>query len=212
VTTPPAELPVTKDELKAQLKINPLIILEDDLLDIYISAATTFAEKYTRRDIIQRTYSTFREFFPQDDETQGYYYGGFQGRNSSGTGNVGFELRKSPLVSVESITYFDTNNVPTVVDDTTYYNTIQTDYSMLLTLDPNVWPSDASSRQQCIDISFICGLFPDAASVEGCWKVAILEHCVMLYSNRGDCGDANCAALLPAASKAFYEQKRILNL
>lgn len=212
VTVPPAELPVSIEEAKAQLKINHN--LEDALLTMYIQTATYFAEKFTRRDIIQRTYVTYRDSFPVPSESEGYYYAGLM-PNGSGQGNTGFELRKSPLVSVTSVNYVDLDLAPQVVDPTVYYNTVERDYSEVLLNPDKAWPTDVANRMQAVNIEFVCGLFPDAASVAGDWKNAILQHVTLLYSDRGDCScddSGRITGAVPKSSMAFYYTERIINL
>lgn len=215
VTVAPAEQPVTLALFKQHININHT--LTDTLLQTYLDSAVQFAERYTGRTIINRTFQTFRDFFPYPVENEGYYpYGRIPtGANTlipSTIGNVGFEIRKSPLVSVSSIQYTNTSNVLTTVDPTTYYNTVETDYSELVLVQEATWPTDARVRMQNIVITFIAGLGATEADIEACWKVAIMEHAAMLWANRGDCSDSGCMKLLPAASKAFYETKRIRNL
>ncbi|MCW8929396.1 MAG: phage head-tail connector protein [Gammaproteobacteria bacterium] len=215
VTVPPAELAVSLDTLKSHLNITHT--LTDTILTLYLSAAITFAEKYTGRDLITRTYQTKRDFFPLPGENEGYYsYGSIPNGASSlvpsVSSNVGFELRKSPLQSVSSITYIDTNNIVQTVPASIYYNTEETDYSEVVLLPDSMWPTDVMHRMQSITIEFIAGIGDTEADIPADWKIAIMEHAAMLWANRGDCSDSGCSKLIPAASKAFYETKRILRL
>ena len=215
VTTPPANPPVTLDTFKQH--INVTHSLTDGILQLYLDAAIQFAERYTGRYLITRTFSTFRDFFPNPSQNEGYYpYGriptGATTLIPSTIGNVGFEIRRSPLQSVNSITYTDNSGNPQTVDPTTYYNTVEEDYSEILLAQDSDWPTDANNRMQSIDISFVCGLGNDETEIEACWKVAIMEHAAMLWANRGDCSDSGCMKMIPAASKAFYEIKRLRNL
>lgn len=220
VTVPPAELPVSLEEFKQHINISH--DLTDALLTTYLGAATEFAERYTGRCIIVRTINTFRDFFPSACQNEGYYsYGEIPtGANTaiySQGGNVGFEIRKSPLVAVNEISYIDTSAASVIVDTSIYYATFEADYSEVLNNEGFDWPENVARRMQAITIDFDCGLFPDQASVEACWKVAIMEHAASIWADRGDCGGGSCSAsdcgkLLPAAAKAFYEQKRIRNI
>ena len=216
VTTPPANPAVLLATFKEH--INVTTALTDNILQFYLTAAIEFAERYTGRDLITRTYSTFRDFFPNPSQNEGYYP---FGRIPTGAttlipatvGNVGFELRRSPLQVVNSINYIDTSNVVQTVDPSTYYNTVEADYSeVLLINDDSTWPQDAINRMQSITISFNTGFADDSTGIEACWQVAIMEHAAMLWANRGDCSDSGCMKMIPAAAKAFYETKRLRSL
>jgi len=211
VTSGPDALAVTLDNVKLQLKITNSV--DDDLLTIFIEAATDYAEKFTRRDFITKTYTTFRDAFPSVSE--GYYQFGDlpqSGTVASFGGNIGFEIRKSPLQSIETIKY-RLSDVLTTVDDTTYYNTVETDYSEVLTKADNEWPLDADVRLQTVEISFKAG-FGDADTDMPDWvATGIMNHVAELYANRGDCScEGFVESNLPPTSKILYSQNRILNL
>lgn len=215
ITTPPASSPVTLSIFKQHINITHS--LTDALLQMYLDAATQFAEKYTARYLITRTFSTFRDFFPAPYQNEGYYpYGrvptGSTTLIPSTIGNVGFEIRRSPLQAVSSITYVDNQGMTQTVDPTTYYATRETDYSEVLLVQDQTWPEDSNNRLQNIEISFTCGMGDTEADIDACWKVAIMEHAAMLWANRGDCSDSGCMKLIPAAAKAFYDTKRLRNL
>ena len=214
VAPPAANLPVTLGTVKSYLKITSTA--DDDLIKIFINAATEFAEGFTRRDFITRTYETFRDFF-SDSVSEGYYtFGENPVLGSAGiknSGNVGFELRRSPLQSVEQIEYFSGGSLSTVTAST-YYNTVETDYSEVLTVDGADWPDDADRRLQAIKITFKTG-FGDSNNDMPAWVTeGILQHVASMWANRGDCsacGDGT-GVLVPAVSKTLYLQNRIENL
>ena len=206
VTDQPAGFPVELDTVKLALKISLTNTTEDDLLNAYISAATDYAEKFTRRDFITRTYNTFRDFFPRPYYlTEGYYE-----RSSS------FELRRSPLQSVESLKYFVSGLLVTIAT-AVYYNTIEQDYSELLLADGQTWPGDMDNRLQAIQIDFKTGFGDNVAAVKvvAPWvEVGILSHVANMYKNRGDCGECgdSSGTYLPPHARHLYLQNRIENL
>lgn len=214
VTVPPAGLPVLLATAKNYLKITSTA--DDALITIFIGAATSYAEGFTRRDFITREYETFRDFF-SNSVSEGYYTFGENPVLGAGvvndSGNVGFELRRSPLQSVETITYL-LDNVLTPVLAAIFYNTIETDYSEVLTVDDANWPDDADRRLQAITITFKTG-FGDADTDMPAWVTeGILQHVANMYRNRGDCsacGDT-AGSLLPLTAKLLYLQNRIENL
>ena len=214
VTVPPVVFPVSVATVKQYLKITTSI--NDDLIEIFIGAATDFAEKFTRRDFITRTYETFRDFF-SDSVSEGYYtFGGIPSLGSGGItggGNIGFEIRRSVLKSVEKIEYLS-SGVLTTVPDSTYYNTLETDYSEVLTVDGSDWPEDADTRLQAITITFKTGFGDDDTDMPAWVTEGILQHVANMWANRGDCsgcGDTT-GVFLPLTAKLLYLQNRIENL
>jgi len=208
VTAPPAKLAVSLPTVKNHLKITGTN--QDDLLTAYITAAIDYAEKFTRRDFITRTYKTFRDFFPGFSE--GYYQNVFSILPSD-VGNIGFEIRKSPLQTIDLIQYF-VAGVLTTVDATTYYNTLEGDYSEVLTVASAAWPTNADIRLQAVQVTFKTG-FGDSDTDMPPWVTeGVIQHVADMYANRGDCGefgDKN-GLLLPRVSKMLYLQNRIENL
>ena len=209
VTSPPGALAVSLADIKSHLKVTDSS--EDDLITIYLDAAIDYAERLTKRDFITRTYTTFRDFFPGVSE--GYYqFGNLPTLGSVGFGgNIGFEIRKSPLQSIESIKYF-VSDVLTTVLNTDYYNTLEEDYSEVLIKDGKCWPTNADVRLQTIEISFKAG-FGDADGDMPNWvTTGIMQHVAQLYANRGDCSEGDIKNNLPAAARMLYMQNRIENL
>jgi len=218
VTVKPAKTPISRDEVKTFAKIRTTT--DDALILILINAAVRYAEQITRRDFITRTYETFRDLFP------GTFQGFHHGFNSfsehinpfGDSGNFGFEIRKSPLQSIEEIKYLDTAGATIVVASTVFYNTVEEDYSSVLTVPGKTWPTDAEERLQAINIKFKSGFGDDPEDVPDDLRDALLMHVTFLYENRGDCedvcnGSSGCGPkTTPSASKAIYLQNRIENL
>lgn len=212
VTVPPDGLPVSLTKVKSYLKNPPTT--DNDLINLLIRSATEYAEQFTRRDFITRTYETFRDFFPGVSE--GYYQFGENpsfGNFSFNGGNIGFEIRRSKLQSIEKIEYF-VNSALTPVDSAIFYNTIETDYSEVLTLDSNEWPTNADRRLQAIVITFKCGFGDDDTKMPPWVAEGILQHVAEMYANRGDCSELGdkSGLFLPATARLLYLQNRIENL
>jgi len=217
VTEPPVNMAVSLDTVKAYLKITSTA--EDATLTIFINAAIDYAEKFTRRDFISRTYETFRDFFPLW-VSEGYYtlgenpsFGGALAIPVITGGNVGFEIRRSPLQTIEFVEYLK-DNVLTTVDASTYYNTLETDYSEVLTLDGESWPEDADRRLQSVRMTFVTGFGDDDTDMPVWVTEGVMQHVANMWANRGDCsscGDTS-GSLLPSTAKLLYLQNRIENL
>lgn len=211
VTTQPTVLAVSLITAKSHLKVTGAT--EDALITLYINAAIDFCEKITRRDLITRTYTTFRDFFPSPIQNEGFYPSGVLpsigvGGISSIGANIGFEIRKSPLQSIESIKHLVSGSLVTL-DSGIFYNTLEEDYSEVLTVQSKDWPTNTDQRLQSIEISFKSGFGDKECDIPQSYKIAILQHLTALYSNRGDCMDEGS---IPPAAKSFYLQNRIENL
>ena len=222
VTVQPAELPIPLEVFKEFLKIDAGDTSQDELLTLFLGAATAYAEKLTKRCFIERTIDTFRDFFPSAYQNEGYYpFGdvpfGVSGISSS-CENIGYEIRRSPLVSITEIKYTDFENAVQTVPNTVYYNTSEEDYSEVVTLPGQEWPGDALRKMQNISITFVCGLSPDAATFQiehpNLFN-AIMMHAVAMYENRGDCASDSCGACAmtaPAGAQGIYLQCQIINI
>lgn len=201
VITAPVSLPVFIDTFKNHAKANSSV--SDSLLNLYLAAATKYGEQLTRRDFINRTYKTFRDVFPGTQV--------FNLNSLANSGNVGFEIRRSKLQSVTSVKYLK-DDVLTTVASSVFYNTFENDYSKILTLNNQAWPTDADNRLQAIEIEFVAGFGKDDTFVPECIKEAIMLHATQMLQNKGDCDDLNVLDTVPAAAKAIYLQNRIENL
>ena len=204
VTEGPDELPVTLQEVKDQLRI--FDDDNDDLLTLYIEAATEYAENFTRRHFITRTNTTYRDFFPGAVNYYGYY-----AMYPYYSGNLGFEIRRSPLQSIETIEYL-VQGVLTLVDDTVYYNTLQNDYSVVLSRDDQFWPNNADEQLQSILITFKTGIGNTSDDIPANIQLAIMQIVTAMYENRGDCAVCDCAQFVPPTAKHLLQQIRIENL
>lgn len=211
ITAGPVNLAVSLADIKKHLKDPP--DSEDDLITIYLKSAINYAERLTRRDFITRTYKTFRDAFPGISE--GYYQFGnlpALGTSVGFDGNIGFEIRKSKLQSIESINHLVGDSL-VLIPATDYYNTIEEDYSEVLIKDGKCWPSNTDVRLQSVEIIFKSGFGDDAADMPDWVPTGIMQHVAELHANRGDCSsEADIKNNLPPAARMLYMQNRIENL
>lgn len=183
VTAGPDCPPVSLDDLKTHARVSGSG--EDSLLNMILDAVTAYAEGFTKRDFITKTYQTFRDDFRQ----------------------VG-ELRRSKLQSVTTIKYLVSGALVTV-SDAIYYNTVENDFSEILLEEGESFPTDGDVRKQAIEIIFKAGFGDDPRSVPGDLKLAILQHATNYNENRGDC---TLADSVPASAKIVYGKYRIIDV
>lgn len=206
--TPAAESPISLAEFKLWAKVTTSA--DDDLIQQIIDAVTREAEAYTKLDFVSKGYRTYRDYFGDEGESparQDYYYagGGYYAGNYQQ-----ITLRRSPLVSVDSITYLK-SGVSTAFTD--FYVVKKPSFSKVLPNTDTNFPTDADNRAQAITIDFTAG-FGAAADVPSDIKQALLAHATSVYQNRGDCdpasGGCSCA-FAPAQSLMVYNQRRIID-
>ena len=99
--TDPAVLPVTIDRLRDHLRVRH--DLEDSLYLEYLEAATQLVEEWTERAFITRTFRWTNWNFAHPDDSQI------------------IEIPVTPLVSIESIKYYDADDAEQTLAATEYY-------------------------------------------------------------------------------------------
>lgn len=194
---------VTLAELKAWLKITNTA--EDVLLNKIIDSVIRNAELYTKRIFVTTQFKTKRDFF---GDISANFSAGFL----TSSNNRPFQIRRTPLLSIASIKYFNTSNVETTILGTTYYFT-ETDGSDFSEIYPEigiVWPSDLQTQKlQQIEIIFNAGWATNTIFLLN-WPdlyQALLANMADVYVNRGDCSDISgqcgCAAATPQAKRVY---------
>lgn len=181
LVTPPAAEPVTLAEAKAWAKIDTT---EDDpLLVVLITTATEAAQEYMRRSIITQTHMLTLDSLPNPLESylgEGVY--DLPSSVLSGSLPTSIELPLPPLVSVESVTTYNTSGTSSVFDAANYYTSGQR-----LNLNQDAaWPSDLRARRSC-EITYVAGYGDTSSSVPSPIKTAILMHIQSMYDARIVC-------------------------
>lgn len=193
VTVAASTTPISVTDLKVQLRLDTSDTSEDTYLTNIINAAVEMCEKYTRRDLINKTYVTYRDSFSDI-----------------------IEIRRSKLQSITSIQYYDTNNTLQTLDTSVYSITDEADYSAVYLNPGKSWPS-TYRKPQAVKITFVAGYGSLATNVPAVIKQGLLMHAAMMYENRGDCGDGassgcSCESSVPSAVQAMYAQFKIIDL
>lgn len=102
----PTTLPLSLTEVKAFLKVTTNT--QDDLITTLIKSVVNYAESYTHIEFLTKQFLTFRDSldFP-------------------------IEIRKSKLVQIDSIKYFDDDNVLQTFASSNYYSDFNNFYSQI---------------------------------------------------------------------------------
>ena len=200
VTVPPVGLAVDLDTVKAQLNI---VGNDDDaLLTLYIKSATSYAERFTRRDFLIRTYETFRDYFDYSNQ----FCDPEMNYNADN-----FILTKSMVNDVISMEYLK-EGVFTTVDDTIYYVTRDNDFSRIILKHNEHYPQDQDKQLQSIKITFTAGM----STIPDDLQLAIMQIVADMYANRGDCNcdcsGSGVSSYVSGAARGLLLQYRIERL
>jgi len=163
VTVPPSVEPITLTEVYAHLRLDasgsPPTNPDDALLSSQIQAAREYAEQCTKRAVIQQTLAYRLPYFPTDrlffqprrfyDETinsniQPYY----------------IELPKSsPLISLDSIQFYDENNALQTLDTAKYQVSTDAEPARIDLVWGETWPI-TYERTDAVIITYKAGYMP----------------------------------------------------
>lgn len=153
--TPPAELPVTKEEVKGEARV--LTTEEDAIIDVHIRAAISFIEAYTGRSLITQTWELVLDDFSDTMKID----------------------QHGPVQSVTSVTYFDANGDEQTVGSSNYALDASGEPAWLVRASDFSWPTVASGINN-VAVRFVAGFADDAAS----WPEAqqSLRHAVIILA------------------------------
>jgi len=181
-------IPIDLDEVKKACHLDHLIgdVTDDEYLTTLINSAVACFDAISRRTLMIKDFRTFRNLWC-------YCY----------------ELRKSPLVSITSVKYFDDDSNEQTVDSGDYF-IIEDPFYSLVQFDAEYdYPNLRPNRPQNISIDFKAGYI----TTEADWtaeladlKNALLQHVCFMYENRGDCCDI---ASVPRVIKSVYLKYKI---
>jgi uncharacterized phiE125 gp8 family phage protein len=156
LTTPPPFLPVTVEDAKNHLRIDTDD--EDSIIRGFIEAATEWVENATDRQLITASYAFSFAEVPDEE----------------------LELPKSPLVSVDSVTYIDADDEEQTLDPSAYRVTTNTTPGEIVFIDS---PDSLADRTDAITVNYTAG-YGDPEDVPYLLQMAILQLVGTWYSNR----------------------------
>jgi uncharacterized phiE125 gp8 family phage protein len=164
---------------------------EDEYLIGLMYSAMDFCEGETRRDLLIKTYMTYRDAFDWEISTV---------------------LRRSKLQSFIRLEYLN-QGVWTTVDPSIYYTDSQTDYSSIYLVYNKEWPYPIDVQFQAVRASFTAGYGSDYTSVPYELQLGMVNHIANMYANRGDCsGGTSCNDLVPMETKRAYNRFKIFDI
>lgn len=162
LVTPATYPALDLNDAKEHLKISGSDY-DAQLLDL-IAVTSSFAERITGRDLINKTYKGYLDCFPHSGVMQ---------------------IRKSKLQSITSIQYYK-DDVLTTLSASDYYITDEQDYSCIHIKEDAMIPT-VDDRRQAVIITFVAGYGIDACDVPKLLKQAMLSQIATLFNDAGDC-------------------------
>jgi uncharacterized phiE125 gp8 family phage protein len=147
--------------------IKSSLIYESDVLLNLISSAVKYAETYTKRDFITKTYKTFRNTF----------------YDQSGS----LILLKSPVQSIEFIKYL-VDDTLTTLDASFYKLRYSTEYQEIVPVEfGTTFPTNLDETDDAVQIQFKVGYGDNSTDVPPDILEAIKLIVSFYYWNRNDC-------------------------
>lgn len=187
----PDVLAISVADVKEHLKIPASNTDSDDYIEALIKAATLLVEKYIKRELITKTFRTYRDYL---------------------VSSCYIQLRRSKVQAIDSISYYKDGSL-TVIDSSLYsFTDSVSDWSNIYLVDyTSTWPTDSDKRPQAVLIEFQAGYGPDDSYIPDDIKQALKLIIACLYYNRGDCIDCETidGPCFDARVKALLGQYRI---
>lgn len=151
--------PVTTTELKSQLRITSSS--QDTMLAFQIKAARRWAEEYLRYAIITSTWELYLDSFPKSGDC--------------------IYIQKSPVTSITSITYLDSDGDLQTWTSTLYVPDFNAKPCRIYEAYGESYPTTQAIRNSVV-IKFVAG-YAAAANVPDDIKQAILIKAATMYEN-----------------------------
>ena len=142
---------VTLAEMKLHLRVEDDVTEDDDLIEGMVEAASDYAEMYARRTIITTQYLMTFDDFPAAQW---------------------FHLPRSPLISLDSIQYYDTDGVLQTLAASTP--------ARIAEAPEESWPETQTDRIEAVQVTFTAG----EAEARKTMKVAVKLLAAHWYENR----------------------------
>lgn len=152
--------PVTVAEVKLNARVAHSV--EDTLIAQWIKAARKLAEDYQHRSYVTQTYRMTYDNAPP----------------------FCFDFPRPPLISVQSVKFFDTDDVETTYPASQYFIDLNSEVGRLALNHGEVWPTTTLRPINAVIIDFTTGYGPTAAAVPDSVKNAIYLYCTYMYENR----------------------------
>jgi len=183
-------LPVSVANAKEYLYIGASVTIHDDLIARLLKAVRNFFENATNHYTTEITFKTYRDSF-----LDGCY-----------------EIRKSPLKSIVSIQYYDSDDNIQTINSTNYFIKPMNGYDRVVFKQDYVFPELSIDVGWPIEITFKAGYTDQPNEIPEDIETAILSHLAMIFENRGDCEVINSSLIkkfVPVTTKLAIKNYKI---
>ena len=208
-TAEPAGEPVTLAQAKEWLRVDNSN--EDSLITSLIEAARQRVEEFTRRALITQTFEYSLDQFPtggrvisgmfrSDGRVISQIRGGFDCSRE-------IQIPKPPLVSVESLKYYDTDGVLQTLSTAAYRVDTAAQPGRIVLDDDYDWP-DVDVRPNAVVIAYTAG-YGKPSEVPQALRIAINFMLAHWYSNRLPVTIGSMVSQIPETAEALLWQFRI---
>lgn len=160
LATAAASEPVTAADVKLYARVAHSV--EDALITSWIAAARKLAEDYQHRAYIEQTWQLAYDDFPDSC----------------------ILMPRPPLISVESIKYYDYADNETVFSAANYSVDTLSEVGRIFLNYGVQWPTVTLRPRNAVLIDFTVGYGADASAVPDSVKNAIYLYCTHMYENR----------------------------
>lgn len=187
VTTPPASEPITLAVAKAHLRVD----FDDDdvLIGALVQAAREYCEDVLGRALMAQTIECVLDSEPSDV----------------------IALPRPPLLSVNSIKFYDESDTATLVDPSEYLVDRTSEPGRVVLNADGEWPSVDLRPANAIVIEFDAGFGDDAEDVPAKYRQAILLLVAHWYTHREEVSIGSGQAMpVPFAASALLQVDRVI--
>lgn len=157
-SSPPANEPVALADAKVHARV--YTDSDDDEITAFIVGSRAMTEKATRRQLVSAEWQLVLPCFPV----------------------LGFELPRPPLVSVDSIAYYDLDNALQTLSTDVYQTVTAGHYGSVHLKFGQSWP-DTYSRPDAVTVTYTAG-YGDADAVPQVLKQGIMMRVAHWYRNK----------------------------
>jgi uncharacterized phiE125 gp8 family phage protein len=177
----PTAIPATINRVKSARRITSRS--EDTLLETYLNVAIESVQEFTRRQLVAARYRLTLPGWPK---------GGFgEPQSTFGREDNAIELRRCPLIGVNSVKYYDSDGVQQTLA-TSGYDVFSTyEPALIKPSFGNIWPL-ARHREDSIQVEFTAGYMvpvsvnasTDTLTTDGIWQFTDGDE-ITMYSMDG---------------------------
>jgi hypothetical protein len=208
-TRAPDSDPVTMDEVKLHLKIDGSS--EDDSIKMMIVAATTAAEQFMSRALIDRTYKLYLDHWPCTPGGNNEWWDGVREGAQVGSPARYLELPNAPLKSVTAVKVYDDSNASVIWAASNYHVDVASMPGRIALRTGGTVPLPTKSING-IEIEYIAG-YGKANDVPPAIKQGILRMIAHMNEHRGDHWEASVDGLANVSgANRILGQYRIVKL